>query len=543
MPAAEALTILSHTRQKNPVSIPPVPYPWREGVGRGESRRLAQPTGLSHPRLLPYDPEADRLALAKLARWCHRYSPTTGYEEAEAPETLLLDATNLAPLYGSEELLVAQAAQGFRRLGLEARIALAATIGAAWALAHYAAAQSPIKASGSAGGRRPETPLLLQPLSTGKASGFYGIAEALAPLPIAALRLDADLLETLANLGAATVGDLFSLPREQLRSRFGPQLITRIDQALGTAREVFVAVDPPEEFVVEQLLEYPVSCRESLHQVVETLLGRLGWMLAARSAGALAVACRFDGEGSPPVEIEVGLFQPTANPRHLLAIVELEFERLRLRCPATAVTVRALRHVPLAQRQQTLFEGKRRLHSSRPLAALVDRLSSRLGKTAVLRCRLQHDAQPERAYQKDQLISNSSGPLPQAGRAGEGGAARTRVSSSRKAAFKNKKSATSHMPHHTQPTAPLDRPLYLLRRPAPLETLAVVPDGPPVQFRRAGRRYAVARHWGPERIETGWWRGQSAWRDYYRVETTEGLRYWLFRRRHDGRWFLHGMFG
>ena len=49
----------------------------------------------------------------------------------------------------------------------------------------------------------------------------------------------------------------------------------------------------------------------------------------------------------------------------------------------------------------------------------------------------------------------------------------------------------------------------------------------------------MARHWGPERIETGWWRRERAVRDYYRVETTEGRRFWLFRRRRDGRWFLH----
>ncbi|RIK76587.1 MAG: nucleotidyltransferase, partial [Planctomycetota bacterium] len=75
------------------------------------------------------------------------------------------------------------------------------------------------------------------------------------------------------------------------------------------------------------------------------------------------------------------------------------------------------------------------------------------------------------------------------------------------------------------------------------ETISVAPDGPPIQFRRGGRQHTIARHWGPERIETGWWRSQSVWRDYFRVETTEGERYWLYRRRQDGRWFLHGVFG
>jgi protein ImuB len=70
----------------------------------------------------------------------------------------------------------------------------------------------------------------------------------------------------------------------------------------------------------------------------------------------------------------------------------------------------------------------------------------------------------------------------------------------------------------------------------------VIPGGGPSRLRRAGQEYAVIRWWGPERIETGWWRGQDIHRDYYIVETECGTRWWLFRRRDDGRWFLHGCF-
>ena len=72
--------------------------------------------------------------------------------------------------------------------------------------------------------------------------------------------------------------------------------------------------------------------------------------------------------------------------------------------------------------------------------------------------------------------------------------------------------------------------------------LAVAPGGPPVRFQIGGQVYQVHRYWGPERIETGWWRGRSVRRDYYRVETTTGQRFWLFRGREDGRWYLQGMF-
>ncbi len=87
----------------------------------------------------------------------------------------------------------------------------------------------------------------------------------------------------------------------------------------------------------------------------------------------------------------------------------------------------------------------------------------------------------------------------------------------------------------------LPRPLLLENEPVPLEVLSVAPDGPPIQFQFHGP-HRVAKSWGPERIQTGWWRGRYVQRDYYRIETTAGLRFWLFRRLADGQWFLHGSF-
>jgi protein ImuB len=96
-----------------------------------------------------------------------------------------------------------------------------------------------------------------------------------------------------------------------------------------------------------------------------------------------------------------------------------------------------------------------------------------------------------------------------------------------------------------------ERPLWLLPQPARLEVVAMTPGGAPGGFRWAGRSYSIASAWGPERIETGWWRtarhdreGRKTFvrRDYYRVETTSGVRFWIFRRLGDRQWFLQGMF-
>lgn len=492
MPVAEAIAVLSIAQRSGP---------------QGQAR----------PHFEGHDVVADRVELVELAQWCHRFSPSMGLEDVAAPETLLLDATNLAPLFGGEAALVAQAEQALRRRRLEARIALADTVSAAWALAHYAPANALKIAEGNVH---------------------------LAALPLAALRLPDELLDTLTQLGAACVGDVLTLPRDQLRSRFGPLLLLRINQLLGAAPEVIVAVDPPEEFAVEQAFEYPLSRCDAIQYTIEKLLARLEWMLAARRRGALALSCRFACEGAPAAEFQFGLFQPTACARHLLELAELQLERLRLPAPAIGIELRVLRHGPLTERQGSLFDDQHNLGASRPLAGLIDRLSGRLGREAVVRIRPRSDAQPELSYRESAFVPKASGgrqsPAPSHRSALSRRSTSSRRSASRQAVALRLEAGDSRPP---LAWGALDRPLKLLARPIALEEMtSVFPEGQPGSFRYAGARHVIARHWGPERIETGWWRRERAVRDYYRVETAEGRRFWLFRRRRDERWFLHGVF-
>jgi protein ImuB len=107
-----------------------------------------------------------------------------------------------------------------------------------------------------------------------------------------------------------------------------------------------------------------------------------------------------------------------------------------------------------------------------------------------------------------------------------------------------------------KPTLPLQdslaptRPIRLFERPERIEAIAAVPDGPPVQFTWRRVRYAVAHAEGPERIAMDWWRdenGHALTRDYFRIESREGVRVWLYRQglfdeRASPIWFLHGVF-
>jgi protein ImuB len=103
---------------------------------------------------------------------------------------------------------------------------------------------------------------------------------------------------------------------------------------------------------------------------------------------------------------------------------------------------------------------------------------------------------------------------------------------------------------------PPERPVRLFRSPEPIEVPATeMPEGPPLHFRWRRALYRVTRAEGPERIAAEWWRqapgdAAASTRDYFRIEDSEGRRYWLYRQGLYGtapqaappRWFMHGVF-
>ena len=91
--------------------------------------------------------------------------------------------------------------------------------------------------------------------------------------------------------------------------------------------------------------------------------------------------------------------------------------------------------------------------------------------------------------------------------------------------------------------------------PEPIKELAPATNRPPVIFEWRQRHYRVALADGPERILPEWWlkdtlepfnRGVDV-RDYFRIEDTKGLRFWVFRAglyqsEQQFKWFIHGFF-
>src|SRR5262245_61531438 len=165
-----------------------------------------------------HDPSADRQALRDLALWCHQFSPTVALDDAEVPDCLLLDATGCGFGFGGEEAFAEKVIAALERRGYWAVAVIADTIGAAWAVVHHGQRT----ASGS-------RVVIISP---------RGHADALRALPVEALRLAGDVVQTLHELNVFRIDELLALPRAQLPSRFGDELLRCIDRALGVLPEM-----------------------------------------------------------------------------------------------------------------------------------------------------------------------------------------------------------------------------------------------------------------------------------------------------------------
>ncbi len=446
----------------------------------------------------PADPAADTRLLEDLAAWCERYTPHVALDRSNEHAVgggLWLDVTGCAHLFGGEAALRADLLARLRRQDLTAAAAIADTPGAAWAVARYGATA------------------IVPP---------GGARVALAPLPVAALRLDPDTVQVLERLGLDRIESLYPLPRRALVARFGDALTTRLDQTEGAAPEPISPRPPAPAHRAQLAFAEPIAQADVLTPVTRRLLAELCSGLAAASLGARRLTLAFYRVDSSTAAVAIGTSRPCRDARQLehlfaekLAQVDLGFgiERALLE----AAVVEPLLPEPLAWRAM----GAGDLDQTRDLAPLVDRLSNRLGPDAVSQLASRASHIPERAQERVPALSAGA--------------------------------AAPFVARGLHGPAP-SRPLRLLARPEPIEAVAPLPDEPPVLFRWRRALHKVRAVRGPERLAPEWWREPdadptTATRDYFAVEDTEGGRFWLFR---EGlylaggampRWYLHGLFG
>ena len=423
------------------------------------------------------DLDADRRALIELAEWAERYSPIVGLEETIAPSCLFLDMTGGAACFGGEEALVRKTHAECRADGWTVRIALADALGAAWASAHDDA----------------EPALCILPAAAGISSA----------LSVAALRLSPGAVAILAQLGIERIGQLIALPRDQIAERFGREVGWRLDQAMGRVAEVIVPIHPRPEAAASWAFDDPVDRQDIIATILDRLLDRLQAVLQKRCCGTRLVECLLELDDATVQRFECSLSRPAQTAAYLRGLMHARLAQIRVPAPIRGMCVRAAVLECIGDEQPGLFDDGQ--SNAAALAQLLDSLASRMGREVVTRACLVADPLPELACRFDSALA------------------------------KERRESVEEQPVFAH------RPLRLLRRPAPIQAISLVPVG--IQrFHYAGADYAVVRCQGPERIQTGWWRGDDVQRDYFLVETTHGTHWWIYQRIDDGRWFLHGCF-
>lgn len=496
----------------------------RRGVRAGQTS--AEATALA-PGLAVHaeDLAEDRRALERLAAWADCLSPVVAIV---GDDCLLVDVSGCARVFGGEDRLGLKAVSGLAALGFTAWAALADTPGAAWALAMAGERYEDGESAGAGldDARRYAHRLTICPEGQ--------TAAALARLPVWALRVEPAAADGLRRVGVETIEALLHLPRSTVAKRFGEGVLRRLDQALGDAPELLAPFQAPPVVCARVNFIDATDRWEHVRAAVERALAQVCAVLERRVAGVRRVHVTFH-LSRDPVVVEVGagacterlgdwtevveLSRATRDVRRLGHLVGVRLEGVALPARVEGVSVWSRTIEGLDGVQQTWFDAQ--AEDAAALGDLLDRMALRLGRWRVVQPRLVEDHVPERAcgYAPAEVRSRARADGPELGFAecagGDGESAGAALSR---------------------------RPTRLLRAPVGIEVLAVVPDGPVLRFRHAGRDHAVARWAGPERVETGWWRGRGVRRDYYRVEDDAARRYWIFKDLAAGGWFVQGFF-
>ena len=446
----------------------------RSGVRLTDARTL-----LPTLHIVLSDLEADERLKQHLVEWCDRYSPLAAHDGADG---IVLDITGCAHLFGGEAALLEEIQGRLREMKFRVRGAITATPAAAWALARFS---KQVIVS------REELPA------------------ALDPLPVHALRIPAEIANELGRVGLTAIGLLRRVPRDSLTTRYGPNVLLRLDRALGLATESITPYRAPTPYRAGRSFADPIGATAAVEHVVLELLTALCTRLEKEHRGSrrFDLSChRVDGSVA---YLQVRTSKPGRSITHLMRLFAEKMGTLDAGFGLEVVTLCAADVDTVAPVQMALPQCGEGAKDDASFDELLDRIGLRLGFERVCRFGIRPSLLPE--------FSTEFVPVTVAA------------------------AANAVWPEHRI------RPVRLIEPPAPIEIAEIVPGKCPVRIRVGRQLHRIVRAEGPERLTPEWWRERRAcWstRDYYRIEDEQGARYWIFRETaragNAERWYLHG---
>jgi len=457
-----------------------------KGQPLANARAMVQPL-----EIMPADERADAALLDAIADWCDRFTPLVSLD---APDGLFLDITGASHLFGGEAAMLATVTQKIGAFGLAVPGAVAGTSLAAKALARF-------------------VPGSIVPPGEE--------AEKITALPITALDPDDKILRALRHAGLKTIGMVAERLHSELSERLGKSFVTRLRIMLGAEEQPLQPRRPLPDLMAEQRFAEPVVTQEFISASLLSLAESLSGILEREGRGARMLEAVFFRADGKVQRIVIKTGEPLRDPKIMLRLLRQKLDALADPLdPGFGFDLIRLEALLAEETKPVTVSFDSDENARRQIGYLIDRLSVRFGEHRVQRFVPQDTHIPEYAgvavpAQDDEFTGHN---------------------------WSLKR----------QPGDPPRRPLRLLEKPEEISSvLAGVPDGPPSRFRWRQCLHDVTRAEGPERIAMEWWRRsdqnkEGLTRDYFRVETRDGQRFWLYR---DGlyqqtapRWYLQGLF-
>lgn len=498
----------------------------RPGMPLAEARSMAAPITPRRSKsaappietiFVEWDPVADQRDLKAIAELVRRFAPVIGLDDTPVADSLLLDITGCAPLFGGEAALAEQLLKRLQIQRLQCRISISDSVSTAWAFAH--AQGHSLQAGTRAVHGRPQNsstewdlPAVVIPPQQAESW--------LEKLPIAAARIPIADTAVLSQLGILNLKQLFHLPSEDLPSRISKEAVLRLRQIRGIEDELITAIPEADPITATWASEYPATSMPEMQQVLEHLVKDIAEQMRRRCVGAIRLTCRLKTDEGVVVPLIAEMVKPVQSAEELIDVLFLRLEFLRLQ-PTDSVKVRAtVAPLPVA-RQQDLFSPSEHIEPTEELAAVVNRISNRLGKESLLTAEFTTSPVPENSLHLRPLIENG------------------KYIASSNIDDRLAELVTPETPQAEKRSA-RNVPLRLLANAVMLG--AKNSDPLSTEFRWNGKTYAVSCATRSERIQTDWWNDVAVHRDYYRVTTQCGSTFWVYFDLIGESWYLHGVF-
>lgn len=303
-------------------------------------------------------------------------------------------------------------------------------------------------------------------------------------VPVKALPCSPRLIQKMERMGVKTIADALKIPRSALGGKLGKEIVQVLAEYQGHRVLPMACFQPPTVFYQRLVLLADVHDWQGLRFPMKRLLNDLAAFLELRQQQTQRLQISLSHRDAPPTRLTIGMAHGCWRADDFMHLCQLKMENYELKAPVTDMSLytRELSGRNLAEADLWNHSKHRAMPSETSLGQLLNQLQLRLGEAQVRGIQVVHHWVPEQSWEYT------------------AGAA------------------------HIAPTPLMGRPFWVLENP---------------ELAQPEQWTLVA---GPERIESGWWSGETTCRDYYKAVNREGASGWLFYDRLAQKWWLHGWF-